>query len=102
MSPPSSRRGRQPGCVTPVTTRSSAGPSPVRGIGTAGNRSVTRPLDDRKPVVRSRELPVVTYRLLGPLEVSSDGTVVALGNGIQRELFALLLIDANRTVSVER
>jgi len=47
-------------------------------------------------------LPVVVYRLLGPLEAVLDGTPVALGNGTQRELFALLLLDANRSVSVDR
>lgn len=42
------------------------------------------------------------FRLLGPLEVLSEGVPVALGAKKQRTLLALLLLDANRTVPVER
>ena len=42
------------------------------------------------------------FRLLGPLEASDDGTPVVLGGRKQRALLARLLLDANRTVAVER
>jgi len=42
------------------------------------------------------------YRLLGPLEVESGGCLLNLGGGKQRALLALLLLNANRVVSVDR
>jgi len=42
------------------------------------------------------------FRILGPLEVLSDGRVLELGGHKQRALLALLLIDANRVVSTDR
>jgi DNA-binding SARP family transcriptional activator len=42
------------------------------------------------------------FRILGPLEVLVDGTRVALGGPRQRATLALLLLDANRVVPVER
>jgi DNA-binding SARP family transcriptional activator len=44
----------------------------------------------------------VTARLLGPLEVERAGRAVPLGGRMQRALLARLLLDANRTVSVDR
>ncbi|MDX8035524.1 BTAD domain-containing putative transcriptional regulator [Lentzea sp. BCCO 10_0856] len=44
----------------------------------------------------------VEFRILGPLEVLSDGLPVALGGPQQRGLLALLLLDANRVVSRDR
>jgi len=42
------------------------------------------------------------YRLLGPLEASDGGTPVVFGGRKQRALLARLLLDANRTVAVDR
>ena len=42
------------------------------------------------------------FRILGPLEVLSNGRVLELGGHKQRALLALLLIDANRVVSTDR
>jgi DNA-binding SARP family transcriptional activator/DNA-binding beta-propeller fold protein YncE len=42
------------------------------------------------------------FRILGPLEVADDGSLVALGRGRQRALLALLLLHANEAVSAER
>ena len=44
----------------------------------------------------------VEFRLLGPLEVRSDGAPVELGGPKQRALLALLLFDAGRAVSTDR
>lgn len=44
----------------------------------------------------------VEFRVLGPVEVLRDGTLVDLGVYKQRALLALLLIDANRVVSTDR
>jgi predicted ATPase/DNA-binding SARP family transcriptional activator len=41
-------------------------------------------------------------RLLGPLEVAADGAVLPVGGPRQRALLALLLLNANRSVSRER
>jgi DNA-binding SARP family transcriptional activator/DNA-binding beta-propeller fold protein YncE len=42
------------------------------------------------------------FRILGPLEVADDGSRVALGKGKQRALLALLLLNANEVVSIDR
>lgn len=42
------------------------------------------------------------FRLLGPLEVSDGETILPLAGGRQRALLAVLLLHANRTVSVQR
>src|SRR5437762_1817083 len=42
------------------------------------------------------------FRILGPLEVLSDGQVLDLGGQKQRALLALLLVEANRVVSIDR
>jgi DNA-binding SARP family transcriptional activator/tetratricopeptide (TPR) repeat protein len=42
------------------------------------------------------------FRLLGPLEVLSDGVPLTLGGRKQRVLLALLLLEANRVVPTER
>jgi len=42
------------------------------------------------------------FRLLGPLEVFTDDGLVALGGQKQRAVLAVLLLDANRVVSVDR
>jgi DNA-binding SARP family transcriptional activator/DNA-binding beta-propeller fold protein YncE len=44
----------------------------------------------------------VEYRILGPLEVRQESQAVALGGLKQRALLAVLLLNANRTVSSER
>jgi DNA-binding SARP family transcriptional activator len=42
------------------------------------------------------------FRILGPLEVRSDGTTVALPGGKPRAVLAVLLLHANEPVSAER
>jgi predicted ATPase/DNA-binding SARP family transcriptional activator len=44
----------------------------------------------------------MNFRILGPLEILSDGEKLDLGGQKQRALLALLLIDANRAVSQDR
>jgi DNA-binding SARP family transcriptional activator len=45
---------------------------------------------------------VLQFRILGPLEVVSDGRALSLGGRNQRALLALLLLRAGQPVSVER
>jgi DNA-binding SARP family transcriptional activator len=45
---------------------------------------------------------VLEFSILGPLEVAEDGRVVHLGGPKQRAALAILLLSANRVVSVER
>jgi DNA-binding SARP family transcriptional activator len=45
---------------------------------------------------------MLEFRLLGPLEVLADGSPVALGGPKQRATLAILLLNANRVVSVDR
>src|SRR5215212_5178615 len=49
--------------------------------------------------MRSDELSI---RLLGPLEVTLAGMPVPLGARAQQALLARLLLDANRTVAIDR
>jgi DNA-binding SARP family transcriptional activator len=42
------------------------------------------------------------FRILGPLEVVSDGQALDLGGAKQRALLAVLLLDANNVVSTDR
>ncbi len=42
------------------------------------------------------------FRILGPLEVSSDGEAVDVGGRKQRTLLAMLLLEANRVVAQDR
>ncbi|HWQ02387.1 MAG TPA: winged helix-turn-helix domain-containing protein, partial [Gaiellaceae bacterium] len=42
------------------------------------------------------------FRILGPLEVFSDGQALDLGGAKQRALLAVLLLDANNVVSTDR
>src|ERR1051326_127193 len=42
------------------------------------------------------------FRILGPLEVRSDGYAIDLGGAKQRALLAALLLDANNVVSTDR
>jgi DNA-binding SARP family transcriptional activator len=44
----------------------------------------------------------VEFRLLGPLEAGERDRPLALGEGKQRSLLALLLLQANEVVSTER
>ena len=50
----------------------------------------------------TRESDLVDFRILGPLEVASNGDNVPLGGGKQRALLAVLLLHADRVVPVER
>ncbi|MFC2153411.1 BMP family ABC transporter substrate-binding protein [Actinomycetota bacterium] len=45
---------------------------------------------------------MLDFRVLGPLEVSEDDTILDLGPLKQRSLLALLLMNANRVVSIDR
>ena len=45
---------------------------------------------------------MVQFALLGPLEASRDGTPIRLGGPRQRATLAILLLNANRVVSVDR
>lgn len=45
---------------------------------------------------------VVEYRILGPLEVVSDDAPIPLGGPKQRATLAILLLNANRVVSIDR
>src|ERR1700682_2173994 len=42
------------------------------------------------------------FRILGPLEVTADRRVLALGGARQRALLAILLLSANRAISTSR
>jgi DNA-binding SARP family transcriptional activator len=42
------------------------------------------------------------FRILGPLEVRDGGRAIPTGSGRQRELLALLILNANETVSTDR
>jgi YVTN family beta-propeller protein len=44
----------------------------------------------------------VEFRVLGPLEVEHDGRALKLGRGKQLALVALLLLNANEVVSIDR
>jgi DNA-binding SARP family transcriptional activator len=45
---------------------------------------------------------VLEFSILGPLEVTASGSVIRLGGQKQRATLAILLLNANRVVSVER
>lgn len=45
---------------------------------------------------------MLEYRLLGPLEVVDDGRPLRLGGPKQRATLAILLLNANRVVSIDR
>src|ERR1700760_1128489 len=47
-------------------------------------------------------IAAVPYRILGPLEVARSGSVLPLGGPRQRAVLALLLLEANRVVSMDR
>lgn len=49
-----------------------------------------------------RPPPVLEFRILGPLEVVDEHGPVRLGGPKQRATLAILLLDANRVVSVDR
>jgi len=54
------------------------------------------------PAPPNRYPTAIEFRLLGPLEVVRDGEPVALGGPRQRSALALLLLNGNRVVSVDR
>ena len=45
---------------------------------------------------------MLEYRILGPLEVVEDGRLLSLGGPKQRATLAILLLNANRVVSIDR
>ena len=64
------------------------------------SRSSERPLSNRYRAVTVRV--VLDFRILGPLEVVGDHGSIRLGGPKERATLAILLLDANRVVSVER
>ena len=44
----------------------------------------------------------LVFRILGPLEAASPAGPIRLGGPRQRSVLALLLLDANRVVSIDR
>lgn len=52
--------------------------------------------------VAAQPQPGVTFQLLGPVECTADGTVVAIGHPRQRCVLAVLLVEANRSVHTEQ
>jgi DNA-binding SARP family transcriptional activator len=57
---------------------------------------------DRKPCVRFTRGARVEFQILGPLEVRDGDREVRLRGGKERALLALLLVNANRTISLDR
>ena len=55
--------------------------------------------DDRSSVDGGKDR--MEYRVLGPVEARRDGELLDLGTK-QRSLLALLLVEANRVVSIDR
>jgi DNA-binding SARP family transcriptional activator len=51
---------------------------------------------------RYRQRLPLEFRILGPLEVARDGRPVPLGGPKQRATLAILLLNANRVVSIEK
>jgi DNA-binding SARP family transcriptional activator len=45
---------------------------------------------------------MLEFRILGPLEVARDGDAIPLGGPKQRATLAILLLNANRVVSIDR
>src|SRR5580765_961162 len=56
----------------------------------------------RMAAKRSLRNQKMQFRILGPLEVTTDGAPLALGAVSQRALLALLLLHANEVVSSDR
>ncbi len=50
----------------------------------------------------TRYFDKVDFRILGPLEVDGEGTLIPLGGRRQRTVLATLLVHANETVSTDR
>ena len=46
--------------------------------------------------------PVIEFGILGPLEARRDGAELALGGRNQRAVLALLLLQADQVVSIDR
>jgi DNA-binding SARP family transcriptional activator len=64
------------------------------------DRTATDPLSTRHRDYRPWS--VLDFRILGPLEVVDGATTIALGGPKQRATLAILLLSANRLVSVEQ
>src|SRR5256884_4071443 len=52
--------------------------------------------------MRQSQGAAMDFRILGPLEVEESGRVIPLGGPKQRALLAVLLLNANRSVSLDR
>src|SRR5262249_60170143 len=55
-----------------------------------------------RPVTARLRSTCVEFRILGPLEVWSDGRAVRITGAKERALLALLLLHANETVAADR
>ena len=74
------------------------GPSPPLGAKTA----VPGGLAGRRPSRYIRATTPLEFRVLGPLQVASNGTSLPLGGTKQRAVLALLLLRANEVVPLDR
>ena len=91
--------------MIPAICRRTEDTRPVNRSQPVGKRPVDaarRPLPVGEVLGALRSGWLVDFRLLGPLEVSDGETILPLAGGRQRALLAVLLLHANRTVSVER
>src|SRR5262245_56926616 len=73
----------------------------AKGRLAAGKAAPKCPLKPSQPLLASP--PMATeFRILGPLEVVDNGSLIDLGAQKQRVLLAMLLLHANEVVSVDR
>jgi DNA-binding SARP family transcriptional activator len=76
-------------------------PSPFVRLGVLSRPEYDTALRERRDAASVVADPM-DFRILGPLEVLSDGQTLDLGGQKQRALLALLLLDANQIVPSER
>jgi DNA-binding SARP family transcriptional activator len=72
----------------------------VPNRGTSANAETIRSYGDRVPVVSRCPTVVAQFTILGPVDVTVDGRTVRIARAQRRALLALLLLHADRTVSV--
>ena len=68
----------------------------------SGSRPIVRPPATGPLPTGYRPRAVLEFRVLGPLEVVGDDGPIRLGGPRQRATLAILLLNANRVVPVER
>jgi len=69
--------------------------SPPSVAGTIGSAAI-------EPLPKRYRPPILDFRILGPLEVVGAEGAVVLGGPRQRATLAILLLNANRVVSIDR